>query len=194
MEKLMKERDRLYQERHTSNEKSVAAALAAVEKQTTLSFESQKEAVRKAEQSQKEYNSTHNDLLRRMDKQYEDTFPRREFTQVHADLTARIDLETKSRMDDRINHSKEITDLRDTRADMLLRREYVQAHTDLLSRMDADRLVITKELSDLRESRSKSIGEKIAQERDFDTTRWVIGLVAAAIGGLVIFAIQHMVH
>lgn len=75
---VMEERHKLYNERAKHQEVAVNLALAGVEKQTALALQSQKEAANKLESTQSTYNTTHNDLLRRMDKQYEEMISRRE--------------------------------------------------------------------------------------------------------------------
>jgi len=121
--RIVEERDRLYEERHEANEKAVAAAFCAGEKQTATALENQKESVRKAEESQKEYNRTHNDLLKRMDKQYEELFPRREFTQLHQDLINRVDSGhmtlSKEMQHLREFFNSEIADLKESRSESL---------------------------------------------------------------------------
>lgn len=91
LRQLLDERQRYNDERARQQERAVDKALEAVETQTKLSLESQKEAAHKAEQSQRDYNVTHNDLLRRMDKQYEDTLSRREYNVAHENLREEID-------------------------------------------------------------------------------------------------------
>jgi hypothetical protein len=68
LQKVMDERHALYEERHL-----------------TL-----KEAIRKSEEAQALYNTTHNDLIRRLDKQNEDFLSRREFSAAHEALRAEI--------------------------------------------------------------------------------------------------------
>jgi len=75
---LMDERDRLYKERDDSRRTAVDAALAAVKEQTKSSFEASEKAIVKAEEAQKAYNQTHNDLTRKMDQQGKETMPRPE--------------------------------------------------------------------------------------------------------------------
>jgi hypothetical protein len=96
---LIAERDRLYSERAVKQDKAVELALAAVEKQTMLSLEAQREVAHKAEQAQHEYNITHNDLIRRMDKQYEETVSRREYLPAHEDLRREISTLREARVE-----------------------------------------------------------------------------------------------
>lgn len=72
------ERDRLYKERDDSRRTAVDAALTAVKEQTKASFEASEKAIVKAEEAQKSYNQSHNDLARKMDDQNKATMPRSE--------------------------------------------------------------------------------------------------------------------
>ncbi len=75
---VMSERDKRYDSQFKSGETAVASALAAAEKQTTAAFLSSEKAIVKAEEAQKAYNQTHNDLNRKMDDQYKSMMPRPE--------------------------------------------------------------------------------------------------------------------
>lgn len=86
---LIDERDRLYKERDDARRTAVDAALAAakaavdaaliaVKEQTKASFEASEKAIVKAEEAQKSYNTSHNDLARKMDEQSKATMPRPE--------------------------------------------------------------------------------------------------------------------
>lgn len=75
---ILDERDRLYKERDDARRTAVDAALAAVKEQTKASFEASEKAIVKAEEAQKSYNSSHNDLARKMDDQNKATMPRPE--------------------------------------------------------------------------------------------------------------------
>lgn len=72
------ERDRLYKERDESRRTAVDAALTAVKEQTKASFDASEKAIVKAEEAQKSYNQSHNDLARKMDDQNKATMPRSE--------------------------------------------------------------------------------------------------------------------
>lgn len=67
MRELLDERDTRYSERDAARLKAVESAFAA-----------SKEAITKAEDGQKQYNATHNDLARKMDAQYQAMIPRSE--------------------------------------------------------------------------------------------------------------------
>ena len=114
---VQSERDRLYGERAITQDASVATALEAVKIQTALSLASQGEVQHRAEIAQDRYNITHNDLLHKMDKQYEMMIPRAEFTLLHAELVHRVDVETSARMNDHTAVEREIATLREARSE-----------------------------------------------------------------------------
>lgn len=118
------ERHALYDERNRNTEHSTATALKAVEQQTALALSNQHEAAAKAEIAQDRYNVTHNDLIRRSDKQYEALVPRIEHDKVISDLVARIDAEARFRMNDREALAKEVAALREFRSAENARSEH----------------------------------------------------------------------
>ncbi len=75
---IIDERDRLYKERDDSRRTAVEAALAAVKSETRASFEASEKAIVKAEEAQRAYNQSHNDLSRKLDDQNKATMPRPE--------------------------------------------------------------------------------------------------------------------
>jgi hypothetical protein len=77
-EKFDDERDRRYGERHIANQTAVDAAFQAAKEASSMALSSQEKAITKAEDSQKSYNTSHNDLLRKMDEQHKETLPRLE--------------------------------------------------------------------------------------------------------------------
>ena len=78
LEAKLDERDRRYEDRFKAQEMAVGAALQSQEKLTTAAFNASEKAIAKAEISQTSYNSTHNDLTRKMDSQYSAMLPRTE--------------------------------------------------------------------------------------------------------------------
>ncbi len=78
VEELAKERDKWYTERDKDRQSSVDKALTAAKEQTASSFAASKEAILKAEESQKAYNVGHNDLSRKMEAQYKEMVPQAE--------------------------------------------------------------------------------------------------------------------
>jgi hypothetical protein len=77
-ENLAAERDRWYAERDKDRQSQVEKALTAAKEQTASSFAASKEAILKAEEAQRAYNTSHNDLARKMDEQGKATMPRTE--------------------------------------------------------------------------------------------------------------------
>jgi hypothetical protein len=75
---ILDERDKLYTERDNSRRTAVEAALTAVKEQTKASFDASEKAIVKAEEAQKSYNQSHNDLSRKLDEQNKATMPRSE--------------------------------------------------------------------------------------------------------------------
>lgn len=77
-ERLLIEQEKQNSERFAAADKAVSAALAAQEKATAAAFAASKEAILKAEEAQRAYNTSHNDLARKMDEQNKGTMPRTE--------------------------------------------------------------------------------------------------------------------
>lgn len=78
LENLAAERDKWYSERDRDRSASVDKALTAAKEQTASSFAASKEAILKAEEGQRSYNTSHNDLSRKMEEQYKSMLPRAE--------------------------------------------------------------------------------------------------------------------
>lgn len=94
-EKLAEERDGWYAERDRDRQTSIDKALTAQKEQTASSFAASKEAILKAEEAQRAYNTSHNDLARKMDEQNKATMPR-------------IEIESRfSNMEEKINNLRE---------------------------------------------------------------------------------------
>lgn len=103
---LLREQDRRYALNFRAARAHTKSGLAALKELTTQAFASSREAIQKAEKGQDSYNSTHNDLTRKMDKQYSDTLPR-------AEAAAEF-----HRVDEKIEELKrEITGLRESRSE-----------------------------------------------------------------------------
>lgn len=99
---LVDERDKKYSERAVSQGVAVSAALAA-----------QKEAALKAEHYQAEYNTQHNDLMRKMDHQVETFVGRAEYYSAHVELGKRMDGESSQRQLDKDALVKQIVEIRE---------------------------------------------------------------------------------
>lgn len=89
-QKLMDERDKRYESKFGDSEKAVASALAAQKEMTGGAFVSSEKAIVKAEESQKSYNVSHNDLIRKMDEQNKATMPRLETESRFAAMEEKI--------------------------------------------------------------------------------------------------------
>ena len=87
---LMAERDVRYMGMFSAGDKAVASALAAQKEQTQSAFASSEKAIVKAEDAQKAYNTSHNDLARKMDDQNKATMPRTETESRFANLEEKI--------------------------------------------------------------------------------------------------------
>jgi wobble nucleotide-excising tRNase len=105
LEKLLDERDRWYQERFNSQKEAIATALQGAKELTAAAAIASKEAITKQEMAQASYNTTHNDLTRKMDAQYKEMIPRPEADSKFRSLDEKIE-EIK----------KEITGLRESRS------------------------------------------------------------------------------
>ena len=78
IDRFMDERDRRYETRFEGQEKAVAAALAAADKQVTTAFSASEKAVAKAEDAQKDYNQRSNEFRGQLDDQAKTLMPRSE--------------------------------------------------------------------------------------------------------------------
>ena len=81
LERLLEQIDKRYEQRFIDAEKLTNAA-----------FQASKEAIVKAETAQNSYNSTHNELSRKMDGQYKEMTPRSETQTLERSLTHEIQL------------------------------------------------------------------------------------------------------
>ena len=80
LERIIEERDRLYDARFRAAEIAVVSAFDAQKEAVAAAFLASKEAIGKAENAQTAYNVAHNDLSRKMDEQNKATIPRPETT------------------------------------------------------------------------------------------------------------------
>ena len=70
------ERDRRYSERDSARQDEMKNAVTSSKEQSAISFTASKEAVAEAKKSQDSYNLTHNDLVRKMERQSAETITR----------------------------------------------------------------------------------------------------------------------
>lgn len=96
LRELVDERDRLYKERDEARRTAVDAALAAAKEKTKDAFDASEKAIVKAEEAQKAYNQSHNDLARKMDDQNKATMPRAETEQRFKGLEEKLAILTGS--------------------------------------------------------------------------------------------------
>lgn len=87
---LMTERDVRYMGMFSASRDAVASALAAQKELTNGAFASSEKAIVKAEEAQKAYNQSHNDLARKMDDQSKATMPRTETESRFANVEEKI--------------------------------------------------------------------------------------------------------
>ena len=76
VKELEVERDKRYSERDSSRQDEMKNAVASSKEQSNISFIASKEAVTEAKKSQDAYNTTHNDLVRKMERQSAETISR----------------------------------------------------------------------------------------------------------------------
>lgn len=115
---LVNERHNFYAAEAIARKEAVNAALLAVEKQTASSFMASEKAIVKAEDAQRQYNQTHNDLSRKMDEQYKTMVPHSE---------ARLKWDGFDKIIDEIR--KELAALRESRSQVTGRDEGKGAST-----------------------------------------------------------------
>lgn len=94
---IIDERDRQYNLRFEASEKLVATEVRALRETTTAMMGAFKEAMQKAEQAQGQYNTSHNDLARKMEAQYQHMMPREEASGKIDDLKEAVSELQKSR-------------------------------------------------------------------------------------------------
>jgi phosphopantetheinyl transferase (holo-ACP synthase) len=157
LEKLMDERDRLYMKQFEASDEAVKAALVANEKQTHAAFAASKEAINKAEESQRSYNATHNDLTRKMDQQYKEMVPASE---------ARLKWESTDK------------EIGEARRELGVIRESISRETGAL------RMELMREIQGLRESRSQVSGSDEARH-ELSGQRNQILIIAIAFVGMI---------
>lgn len=115
IEKIMDERDRLYEERHQTQIAGFNSALSAHKELTQTAFDASEKAIHKAEIAQTIYNEGHNDLSRKMETQAKDFLSRHEATTL------------LKNQDEKMEHMKiDISSLRESRSEKSGRSTMVQ--------------------------------------------------------------------
>lgn len=116
LEKLVDERDRLYTTRFDSSETAVNTALASQKENTNNAFLASEKAIVKAEEAQKSYNQSHNDLSRKMEDQYKEMMPRHEIMQLLKAMDEKATLERTNADTRYANTVRDINSLRESRS------------------------------------------------------------------------------
>lgn len=172
---LLTERDRRYTDRFGAADIAVAAALAAIEKQTTASFMASEKAIVKAEDAQRDYNIRSNEFRGQLDDQAKTLLPRQEAAALLKSIEERMAATVRDHEKTFDEVKAEISSLRETRAEGAGKQEIV---APVLTE-------IYKDVRALREARADATGQVAGI-----STSWVVMLGAAgfittlmAIGG-----------
>jgi len=193
LDKLLVERDRRYEDRSKAlhdlmtaglrdlkefviagfkeSKEAVAAALAAQKEITSNAFVASEKAIVKAEESQRETNNKSNEFRGQLKDQNETMIPRLEAHTKFQALDEKLDqrqVATDRRLDEL---AKNIAALRENAALYPSRNE---VNTMFGS--------ITKDISDLRESRSEGKGGQQTKREASDAAKWAVGIGVALLG------------
>ena len=133
-DRLMVERDRMYDMRFRTAETAVNAALVAQDKQTSSSFLASEKAVLKAEEAQREYNVRSNEFRGQLDDQAKMLMPRAEVAALLKAMEEKI-ISVKNELETRINGYATSGDknYQDVRKDIQILREYRSQATGAIS-------------------------------------------------------------
>lgn len=148
LERVLDERDKLYTAKFVAAEVAVAAALASAEKAVSAAFESSEKAIIKAEEAQKAYNLSHNDLIRKTEAQNQATVPRSETMALLKALEEKLEAQ-------RITYDKTIDANMRTIADLRL----AMSHLLSIDTYETGHRELQRQVNDLRESRSETTGK-----------------------------------
>jgi hypothetical protein len=155
---LMTERDRRYEDRFTALTDGQKTALAALEKQTTLAFDASEKAIVKSENAQAQYNVRSNEFRSALDDANKHMMPRPESEQLH-----RAAQETINRLREETGKATE------------------QARMESRTAIES----LSKEIANLRESRSQLVGAHEQQTVGRMSNQWAIS-VGIAIAGTIL--------
>jgi hypothetical protein len=118
LERIIDERDRLYDVRFKAAETAVSAALLAQEKQTSAAFLASEKAIVKAEDAQREYNVRSNEFRGQLDDQAKLLMPRTEASVATRALDDKLGI-MKGEFERRLDViAKEIAGLRESRSEI----------------------------------------------------------------------------
>jgi len=157
VERIIEERDRLYDTRFRASEIAVNAALAAQEKAVSAAFLASEKAIIKAEEAQKDYNVRSNEFRGQLDDQAKTLMPRFEAVST---FTAQADKLEAMRM-------------------------FFESRLET-QRMSFEKTMdnLNKEIASLRESRSEGVGGKDNHRIMFS---YLIALVGIAVAVVALF-------
>ena len=102
VERIIEERDRLYDARLKSLDSFFTSSLLAMDKATQAAFASSEKAISKAENSQTDYNARSNEFRGQLDDQAKMLMPRAEMTNILRSYDSRLD-----RIDENISGLRE---------------------------------------------------------------------------------------
>lgn len=118
LERIIDERDRLYDMRFRAAEIAVNAALAAQEKAVAAAFLASEKAIIKAEEAQKDYNTRSNEFRGQLDDQAKLLMSRTEALSNLVAINEKIET-LRNFFESRLEaQSKEIADLRESRSEL----------------------------------------------------------------------------
>jgi hypothetical protein len=179
VQRTMDERDRFYLEKFKAAEIAVSAALTASDKLNAAAFSSGEKAVIKAEDAQREYNVRSNEFRGQLDDQAKRLMPREE-AQTHFGIYDQKFDEIKEEIAAfRVGHQStaQSIDLQTLRSDL------------------------TKEIQNLRESRSEGSGKEKAYSVDQAQRNWtnanMVVLGVALLGwviSLIVYVVSNVQH
>jgi ATP-dependent Clp protease ATP-binding subunit ClpA len=161
-DRLMVERDRMYDMRFRTAETAVNAALVAQDKQTSSSFLASEKAVLKAEEAQREYNVRSNEFRGQLDDQAKMLMPRAEVAALLKAMEEKI-ISVKNELETRIGGQNAAAE-----------KSYQE---------------VRKDIQGLREYRSQATGAIGGVQQSWGVlvavAMFVVAVVGAAVGGLV---------
>jgi hypothetical protein len=152
LERIIEERDRLYDMRFRAGEIAVNAALAAQEKAVTSAFIASEKAIIKAEEAQREYNVRSNEFRGQLDDQAKLLMSRAEANAVLESLSDKVEALRVS-MESRLESQ---------------RLAFEKVYDNL-----------NKEIAGLRESRSQHEGRGISQR---EITGYILAAIGVTMG------------
>lgn len=150
LERILEERDRLYNIRFEEAKTAVNAALIAQKEAVTSAFAASEKAIIKAEDAQREYNARSNEFRGQLDDQAKTLMPRPETMALFRSIEDKMEAQRLSRekVDDSFNQV--LSDIRLATSHLLPIDTYEARHSEL-----------QRQVNDLRESRSEQGGKSL---------------------------------